>query len=100
MNLSEDIRSITYMKSNAADLLDQVNQTKRPVVITQNGEARAVLLSPVYFDELRQTVGLLKLLAQSEQEIAMGKSRPQEEVFQRLSEKIKGKKQHEKDKAL
>ena len=40
MKMSEDIRPVTYLKSRTADLLDQVNETKRPVIITQNGEAR------------------------------------------------------------
>ena len=46
MNLSEDIKPITYLKSRAADLLKQINETHRPVVITQNGEPKAVPLDP------------------------------------------------------
>jgi len=37
MNISEDIRPVTYLKSRAADLLKQINETHRPVIITQNG---------------------------------------------------------------
>ena len=46
MNISTDIKSVTYLKSKAADLLKQINETGRPVVITQNGEPRAVLQDP------------------------------------------------------
>lgn len=46
MNLESDIRSISYVKSNAADMLKHVNETHNPLVITQNGEARGVLLDP------------------------------------------------------
>ena len=46
MQLSEDIRPITYLKARASDLLKQINETHRPVVITQNGEPKAVPLDP------------------------------------------------------
>jgi prevent-host-death family protein len=46
MKMREDIRPVTYLKSKAADLLAQLNKTHRPVVITQNGEARAVMQDP------------------------------------------------------
>jgi len=43
MNISRDIKPVTYLKSGAADLLKQINETHRPVIITQNGEPKAVL---------------------------------------------------------
>ena len=46
MNISKDIKPITYLKSKAPDLLKQINETHRPVIITQNGEPRAVLQDP------------------------------------------------------
>ncbi len=81
MNLSEDIKPITYLKSRAADLLKQINETHRPVVITQNGEPKAVLQDPESYENMRNAIGLLKLISQGEEDIKAGKSKSQEEVF-------------------
>jgi prevent-host-death family protein len=53
MKMREDIRPVTYLKSKAADLLDQLNKTHRPVVITQNGEARAVIQDPESYERTK-----------------------------------------------
>lgn len=91
MNIENDIRSITYLKSRAADLLKQVNETRRPVIITQNGEPRAVLQDPQSYESMRNALGLLKLISQGEEEIRKGKVRHQDDVFSRI-EKAIGKK--------
>ena len=82
MNLSEDIRSITYLKSKAADLLTQINETHRPVIITQNGEPKAVLQDPRSYEEMRNAIGMLKLISQGEEDIKQGRKKSQTEVFQ------------------
>lgn len=84
MNIKEDIRPISYIKANAAEILDQVNETHRPVYVTQNGEARAVLLDTESYEKMRKAIGLLKLLAQGERDILDGKVLEQEEFFSRL----------------
>lgn len=81
MNFSEDIKPITYLKSRAADLLKQINETHRPVVITQNGEAKAILQDPESYENMRNAIGILKLISQGEEDIKNGKSKSQEEVF-------------------
>jgi len=90
MSMVDDIRPITYLKSRAADLLKQVNETHRPVIITQNGEPRAVLQDPESYESMREALGLLKLISQGEEDIRKGKITPQEEVFSRI-EKVIGK---------
>lgn len=93
MNISKDIKPITYLKSKAPDLLKQINQTHRPVIITQNGEPRAVLQDPESYQNMRDALGLLKLVSQGEEDIKNGKVKSQEEVFagieQRLKERMK-----------
>ncbi len=69
MNISNDIKPISYLKSKAADLLKQVNETHRPVIITQNGEPKAVLQDTQSYEKMRNAIGLLKLLSISEEEI-------------------------------
>jgi prevent-host-death family protein len=81
MNISRDIKPVTYLKSRASDLLKQINETHRPVVITQNGEPRAVLQDPESYEKMRNAIGLLKLISLGEKDIKDGKSKSQEEVF-------------------
>jgi prevent-host-death family protein len=88
MKIEDDIRPITYLKSRAADLLKQVNETRRPVIITQNGEPRAVLQDPKSYESMRSALGLLKLISQGEAEIRKGKVRPQHDVFSRIEKAI------------
>lgn len=81
MNIKEDIRPISYIKANAAEILEQVNETRRPVYVTQNGEPKAVLLDTESYEKMRKAIGLLKLLAQGEQDIVRGEITPQDEFF-------------------
>ena len=81
MHSTTDIKPVTCLKARAADLLEQINDTRRPVIITQNGETRAVLQEPKSYEETDNTLGLLKLPAQGEEDIRKGNLRPQEEVF-------------------
>ena len=90
MKTKRDIRSVTYMKANAAELLEQINDERRPVVITQNGEARAVMIDPDSYDELRTAAGLVKLIAQGEEAIQEGRVRSQDEVFADLEKSLAG----------
>ena len=93
MNISKDIKPITYLKANAPELLRQINETHRPVLITQNGEPRAVLQDPQSYENMRNAIGILKLLSQGEEDIKKGKTKSQNQVFEAtetiLKEKIK-----------
>ena len=91
MNISQDIRPVTYLKSKAADLLKQINETHRPVIITQNGEPKAVLQDPKSFENMRNAIGILKLISQGEDAIRSGKSKPQQEVFENIDNFLKDK---------
>ena len=91
MNITSDIKPITYLKSKAADLLNQINETHRPVIITQNGEPRAVLQDPESFENMRNAIGLLKLFSQGESDLRNGKVKPQEEVFKGIENALKEK---------
>ncbi|MCK7577782.1 MAG: type II toxin-antitoxin system Phd/YefM family antitoxin [Chromatiales bacterium] len=67
MNIVNDIKPVTYLKSKAADLLNQINETQRPVIITQNGEPRAVAARPgTSYENMRNAIGMLKLISQGE----------------------------------
>ena len=74
MNISQDIKPVTYLKSRAADLLKQINETHRPVIITQNGEPKAILQDPKSYENMRNAIGILKLISHGEDEIRSGNS--------------------------
>ena len=88
MNSKEDIRPISYIKANAAEILAQVNETRRPVYVTQNGEAKAVLVDTESYDQMKKAIGLLKVLAQGEQDITNGQVLPQEDFFVDLDKRF------------
>jgi prevent-host-death family protein len=88
MNLTEDIQPVTYLKGNAAHLLQQVNETRRPVVITQNGVARAVLQDTASYESMRNAIAMLKLMVQGENDIREGRLSGQEEVFNRIESRL------------
>jgi prevent-host-death family protein len=89
MNISRDIKPITYLKSRAADLLKQINETHRPVVITQNGEPKAVLQDPESYENMRNAIGILKLISQGEEDIRKGKSKAQDDLFTEIENTLK-----------
>ena len=91
MNITSEIKSITYLKSKAADLLNQINETNRPVIITQNGEPRAVLQDPKSYENMRNAIGILKLVSRGEADVKNGKAKSQEAVFNDIENSLKEK---------
>lgn len=91
MDISTDIKPITYLKARTADLLKQINETHRPVIITQNGEPKAVLQDPKSYENMRNAIGILKLISQGEEDIKNGKMKTQEEVFKNIEAILKEK---------
>jgi len=88
VSLKKDIRPVTYLKTRAADLLKQVNDTQRPVIITQNGEPRAVLQDAKSYEDMRYALGLLKLISQGEDDLRKGRKRTHDEVFSRIAKAV------------
>jgi prevent-host-death family protein len=89
MNITSDIKPVTYLKSRAAELLNQINETHRPVIITQNGEPRAVMQDPKSYENMRNAIGLLKLISAGETDIREGRVMMHEEVFDALEDDLK-----------
>ena len=89
MRYSTQIRPISYLKANAADLLDRIAEDRRPLVITQNGEAKAVLQDVVSYEETQETLALLKILALGNEQVAAGKVTSLAEVVDRILERAR-----------
>ncbi len=89
MKISTDIKPVSYLKSRAADMLKQVNETHRPIIITQNGEPKAVLQDPESYENMRNMIGIMKLISIGEDDIRSGKTKKQSDVFSDLEKLIK-----------
>jgi prevent-host-death family protein len=75
LNLSEDIRSVTDLKRKTKEILNQVRRTKRPVVLTVNGKADAVLMDTATYEKHLKAANMAVILARAEQDIASGHGR-------------------------
>jgi prevent-host-death family protein len=84
MRYSTQIKPISYLKANAAEVLQELAEQRKPLVITQNGEAKAVIQDVASYEETQETLALLKVLALGNQQIARGKVKPIAEVVKRL----------------
>lgn len=84
MRYSSQIKPISYLKANAAEVLLELAEQRRPLVITQNGEAKAVLQDVGSYQETQETLALLKILALGSQQVAQGKIKPIADVVKRL----------------
>jgi prevent-host-death family protein len=81
---SKQIKPISYLKANAAEMLDTIADTRQPVVITQNGEAKAVLQDVDSYERTQETLVLLKILALGQHEIEEGRTVPARTAIAKL----------------
>ena len=81
MQIKDDIKPVTYLKSRASDVLKQINETHRPMIITQNGEAKAVIQDPQSYENMKNTIALLKLFSFAEKDIKNGNLLSENDVF-------------------
>ncbi len=90
MLLSQDIKPISYLKAKTANVINDVNENQRTIVITQNGEAKAVVQDIKSYENLQNSLNLLKLIVQSENDIENNRVIEQEEMFNNLEQKLFG----------
>jgi prevent-host-death family protein len=86
MGLASQIKSISYLKANAAEVLNQLVETGEPMIITQDGEAKAVIQDIASYEKTQETLALLKILALGQKYIEAGRTTP---VIARLRAKYK-----------
>jgi len=92
MKYSTRIRPISYLKANAAEVVRQLTELREPLVITQNGEAKAVIQDVASFEQTQETLALLKILALGNRQIEAGKTAPVLEAIRRLRERTAARK--------
>ncbi len=88
MKIKEDIKPISYLKSRSADLLAQINETHRPVIITQNGEPKAVIQDAESYEKTQYSLNLLKILTHAEKDIQESKTIKQDTLFKQIEDQL------------
>ncbi|KQM69827.1 type II toxin-antitoxin system Phd/YefM family antitoxin [Xylophilus sp. Leaf220] len=86
MKLSTQVKPISYLKSHAADIVKDLAESREPMLITQNGEAKLIVMDVRSYEEQAQTVAMLKILALGHRDIESGNFRPAEDVFSSLDQ--------------
>ncbi len=84
MKPSTNIKPISYLKANASDVVNQLQEQREPMIITQNGEAKLVVQDIQSYEKTQQTLALLKVLALGQQQIAKGQVVEATAVVERL----------------
>lgn len=84
MGLAGRIKPVSYLKAHAAEMLRTLAEDRAPVIITQNGEGRAVLLDIASWEETQETLALFALHALGKEDVAAGRVSPAEDVIARL----------------
>ncbi|MCB4776042.1 MAG: type II toxin-antitoxin system Phd/YefM family antitoxin [Sulfurovum sp.] len=82
MQIVDDIKPVTYLKSRAADVLKYINETHRPMIITQNGEAKAVIQDPKSYEDMKNALAI----SFAEKDIRSGHLHDSEDVFSSVEE--------------
>ena len=90
MHLSQDIKPISYLKAKTADVINSVNENQRTIIITQNGEAKAVVQDIKSYENLQNSLNLLKLIVQSENDVEKNEVIEQNKMFENLEQKLFG----------
>ena len=87
MKYSTQVKPISYLKANAAEVVRHLAEQRKPMVITQNGEAKAVIQDVASYEETQETLALLKILALGNRQIEEGRITSALDVVKRLRKK-------------
>ena len=82
-------RAVTKLKTKSAELIRKARETGQPIIITQNGEAKAVLQSLSDYENLQESLAMLKLVAMSKESVARGRTKPLRKAFSDIRKEAK-----------
>lgn len=88
MSISNHIKPISYLKANAAKIAKDLQDDSEPYIITQNGEAAMVVQSVEEYERKENTIAMLQIIAQAEQDIATGRTIDKDEAFADIRAKL------------
>ena len=89
MKLSDAVKPISYIKSHASEVIRDVVENHSSIVITLNGEAKAVIQDLQEFEKTQESLAMLKILAHSRINLEEGRVRPAKKSFRNLKKKTK-----------
>ncbi len=89
MKLSESVKPISYLKSHTAQAVRDVTEGRQTMVITQHGEAKAVLQDITEYEQTQESLALLKMLAQSSKSLTEGRTKPVKKAFADVRRRLK-----------
>lgn len=89
MRYSQQIKPISYLKANAAEVMNNLTRSSEPLIITQNGEAKAVIQDIASYEKTQETLALLKILALGQKQVEAGQITEVNKVINRLKNKRK-----------
>jgi len=89
MKLSESIKPISYLKSHTASVLHTISEDRQTMIITQRGEAKAVIQDIASYEQTQESIALLKILALSNKSLQQGHSKPAEKAFSDIRKRIR-----------
>ena len=87
MKLSSQIKPISYLKAHAAEIVRTLGDQQEPLIITQNGEAKVVMQDIDSYEQMQETVALLKILALGSRQIEASQVQPAADVVTQLRER-------------
>lgn len=90
MKLSADIKPISYFKAHASEVIRDIVGGHKTVVITQNGEAKVILQDITEFENMQESLALLKILAMSRKNLENGKTKPFRKAFRNIRKRVSG----------
>ena len=86
IRLDQDVRPLSEFRANAASLIQKVQESQRPLVLTQRGHSAAVVLGVSDYENLVSELELLRDVKLAEQQLAEGQGIPQDEARARIKE--------------
>lgn len=89
MKLSEAVKPISYIKAHASEVVREVNESRSPMIITLNGEAAAVLQGIREYEQMQESLALLKIVAQGRKSVEAGRVQPMKDMFRELRQAAK-----------
>ena len=84
MKFSTQVKPISYLKSHAAEIVKDLTESREPMFITQNGEAKLVVMDVRSYEQQEEALALLKILALGERDLEQGRFRDADELFAEL----------------
>jgi len=93
MLLQHSVKPISYVKAHAADIIREITANQSTIVITQNGEAKAVLQDIGEYERIQESLALLKILALGRKDLEAGRVKPMDTVFTGLRDQIRQRRQ-------